>query len=202
MAKLPLAHYSPGYQDTLPGQNPVPSLLSSSPCSVATAAQLFQPSDLESLASLAASAGTWNPHDQNTIDLEAVRANVETAMQALQEAKARPRKSKKPYVAAASMALQDIVNKGMETLGEAVCQFRGKCEWVSEQPLPNIETRLVSIEQPRKAKRRGRKARAALAPAATPCKCILAASKRLKTRDFHQALQSGAIMCTCKSQRA
>lgn len=200
MANFPLACSNQRYQDTLPRQNPVPSLLSSSPCSVS--AQLFQPSDLESLASLAASATTWNPHDQNQIDLEAVRTNVETAMQALQEAKARPRKSKKPYVTAASMALQEIVNKGMEILGEAVSQFRGKCEWVSAQPLPNIETRLVSIEQPPKPKTRGRKARAALAPAATPCKCILAASKRMKTREFHQALQSGAIMCTCKSKRA
>lgn len=199
MANLPLVHYNSGYQDTLPGQNPVPSLLSSS---VSTAAHMFQPSDLESLSSLATSAATWNPHDQKQIDLAAIRENVETAMQALQEAKARPRKSKKPYVTAASIALQDIVNKGMEILGEAVSQFRAKCEWVSAQPLQNIETRLVSIEQPRKAKRRGRKGRAALAPAAKPCKCILAASKRIKTRDFHQALQSGAIMCTCKSKGA
>jgi len=156
----------------------------------------FRPSELESLV-LAASEAASNPCDQRKLDLEGMKTDLTAAMDILRAAKAKPVKGRRKPITAGRKGLLAVVERGMAMLGEAVVSFRGKCEWVSAQPLP-----MVTTSQSSQASKHAKKVRAVLSPTTTPCQCILAASKRLKTQEFREALQSGAIICTCKAKRA
>lgn len=193
-----MAHFPYGFKpvssNIQPEYGPLLSPLSL-PASLVTPQSL--PSELESLASLAASVAASNLCDRSKLDLEGIKTEVTTAMGALLTAKARPRQGRRRQVSTARKGLLEVVDRGLTALGEAVTHFRGKCEWVSAQPLPMATT----SPEPEVSKHR-KKVRAALSPATTPCQCILAASKRLTSREFRQTLQSGAIICTCKTKRA